>query len=88
MVLFIFMLPFVLSLVAVVVIFSVVLTLTARFLPAGHRIYRSRGVYFDVRSNKKNSADIHPEEDEKGWYQDIQEGEVVSLPEDCLKKRS
>jgi hypothetical protein len=83
-----FVLPFVLILVAAFIVFSAVLTLAARYLPVGRRTYRSRGVYFDVSNNdKKSSADTHPEEDEKGWYQDIQEGDTVSLPEDCLKKQ-
>ncbi|GHV30901.1 hypothetical protein FACS1894167_12460 [Synergistales bacterium] len=88
MAVFVFMMPFVLGLAAAVIVFSLVLTLTARYLPGARKTYRSRGVYFDVSSgNKKRSAGSHPEEDEKGWYQDIQEDDTISLPEDCLKKR-
>jgi hypothetical protein len=90
-----FLAPFILSFVAFLVLAVALFVLLSRLDLLGGRGTAYKTYTFRTRGAKKGgrasgeSAVFHSETgggDARAWYQDEQEGEIITLPETALKK--
>ncbi len=91
-VLFFLMMPFILSVVAFVVLFAFVLILLTRLGLLPGVTYRRYTTTTKPRPHQTRAKTVFvvdndpPQADKNGWFQSEQEGEVITLPETALKK--
>ncbi len=89
-----FMMPFILSVVGFVLLFALAFLLLARLGLIPGMTYRRTTYTTTSRKTRQEprtktvfwSDETPPRQDDGGWFQSDQEGEIITLPETALKK--